>query len=308
MDNDERIKYYLGNLLLYYHFKKTITYDYKLESEKINYNKINCINKAMLFSDNYEKQIENYIIDLRKHVSLINLDDSKILIAFGDIACKLNKFALTKSRPIDSNNNFNILLNLNIKRHWEKLSEVDKYDIPFEKKENKLIWRGSNTGNYSRGKIRDLFVEKFQHHKNKNIDIKYSVLTQENKSEIPFILNKLSIEDQLKNKFILSIEGNDVATNLKWLMYSNSLVLMPKPTICTWFMEDKLINKKHYIEIKDDFSDLEEKYNWCCNNLDKCKEIILNAKKYVKQFLNEENEKTITKKILEIYIATVKIN
>ena len=90
-------------------------------------------------------------------------------------------------------------------------------------------------------------------------------------------------------------------------MYSNSLVLMPKPTICSWFMEDKLINGKHYIEIKNDFSDLEEKYNWCCNNLDRCKEIVQNAKKYVRQFLNEENENKIIKKIIEIYIETVKI-
>jgi hypothetical protein len=153
-----------------------------------------------------------------------------------------------------------------------------------------------------------LLVEKFQNHENTNIDIKYSELCQGNKSTNNFILDKLSIEDQLKYKFILSVEGNDVATNLKWIMYSNSLVLMPKPKLCSWFMEDKLIDGIHYIEINSDFSNLEEKFNWCCNNLDKCLSIIQNAKKYARQFLNEENENKIIKKIIEIYIATVKIN
>jgi hypothetical protein len=269
----------------------------------MNYNKIQCINKEILFSDNYKKQIEHYVNDLRSHISLLNLDDFKILIAFGDISFKLNKFALTKSRPIDSKDNYNILLNLNIKRHWEKLSEIDKYDIPFDKKYNRIVWRGSNTGYYTRGKIRDLFVEKFQNHENKNIDIKYSELFQENKSEIPFILNKLSIEDQLKNKFILSIEGNDVATNLKWIMYSNSLVLMPKPTICSWFMEDKLINGKHYVEIKNDFSDLEEKYDWCLNHDSECEQIAKNGTEFAKQFLDIKREDEITKHVIASYFS-----
>lgn len=306
MNIDDRVKYYLGNLLLYYHFKKT----FKSKSDVsaiIDYNKIDCIDKELLYSNKYEKTIETYVKDLREHMDLLNLSDFKLLIAFGDISFKLDKFALSKSRPIDSKNNYNVLLNLNIKRHWEKLLDVDKFDILFEKKINKLIWRGSNTGNYINGKKRDLLVEKFQNHENKKIDIKYSELCHSNKSTTNFILEKLSIEDQLKYKFILSVEGNDVATNLKWIMYSNSLVLMPKPTICSWFMEDKLIDGIHYVEIKSDFSNLEEKFNWCCNNLDKCKEIIQNAKKYVKQFLNEENEKKIIKKIIEIYIATVKI-
>jgi len=307
MNIDDRVKYYLGNLLLYYHFKKPFKNQVNVSSI-INYNKIDCIDKELLYSNKYEKQIETYVNDMRQHMDLLNLTNFKILIAFGDISFKLDKFALTKSRPIDNKNNYNVLLNLNTKRHWEKLLEVDKYDIPFDKKINKLIWRGSNTGNYINGKKKNLLVEKFQNHTNKQIDIKYSELCQGNKSTTNFILDKVSIEEQLKNKFILSVEGNDVATNLKWCMYSNSLVLMPKPTICSWFMEDKLIDGIHYVEIKSDFSNLEERFNWCCNNLDKCLSIIQNAKRYVKQFLNDETEKKITKKLIEIYIETVKIN
>ena len=40
-----------------------------------------------------------------------------------------------------------------------------------------------------------------------------------------------------KHKFILCIEGNDVASNLKWVMSSNSVAVMPKPKFESWFME-----------------------------------------------------------------------
>ena len=52
-----------------------------------------------------------------------------------------------------------------------------------------------------------------------------------------FLRPKLSILEQLEYKFVLCLEGNDVATNLKWVMSSNSLAVMPKPRYETWFME-----------------------------------------------------------------------
>ena len=37
---------------------------------------------------------------------------------------------------------------------------------------------------------------------------------------------------------------------------------MPKPKYETWFMEGKLKDGSHYIEVKDDYSDLEEKIKY----------------------------------------------
>ena len=72
---------------------------------------------------------------------------------------------------------------------------------------------------------------------------------------------KMTLKEHLDFKFILSMEGNDVASNLKWVMSSNSIAVMPRPTCETWFMEGTLIPNYHYIEIKDDLSDLEERLN-----------------------------------------------
>ena len=73
-------------------------------------------------------------------------------------------------------------------------------------------------------------------------------------------------------------------------------------------MEKKLVADFHYIKIKDDYSDLEERLNYYINNIDKCLEIINNANEYVKQFKDEKREKLISLLVLEKYfIKTLQI-
>ena len=304
MNIEYRVKYYLGNL--YEMFKNNQKIDYHVylnEKEEITYNRIQLINNNMLFYDNYNYQIRHYINDLRKCFSESKIVNFNVFIALGDIDIKMKQFCFTKSRPIDLINNYNILLNLNTPRHWGGIEDVNKYDIPYNKKNNNIIWRGVSTGKYKRVN----FVDKFQNNINKNIDIKFSSLVQ-NVPNNNYILHNMSIKDQLQSKFIISIEGNDVATNLKWILYSNSVVIMPKPTMSSWIMEDTLIAGIHYVEIMNNYSDLEEKYNWCLNNLDECNKIAENGKKYIQQFLNIDNEKEITKRIIDIYCKTIVMN
>ena len=116
-----------------------------------------------------------------------------------------------------------------------------------------------------------------------------------------WLKNKISIEDHLKYKFIMCVEGVDVATNLKWVMSSNSIAVMPRPKIESWFMENKLIPEKHYIEIKEDYSDLESKIKYYIKNPEKCKRIIKNANDYVVQFKNKRREDLISLLVLEKY-------
>ena len=97
----------------------------------------------------------------------------------------------------------------------------------------------------------------------------------------------MTINEQLHYKFILCLEGNDVASNLKWVMSSNSIAVMPKPKFETWFMEGILVADHHYILIKDDYSDLEEKLNFYIENPKKASSIIENAHKHVSQFQDQ---------------------
>jgi spore maturation protein CgeB len=82
-------------------------------------------------------------------------------------------------------------------------------------------------------------------------------------------------------------------------MSSNSVAVMPKPKYESWFMEGKLVPDYHYILIKDDYSDLEEKLNYYLNNTDKLKRIANNANQYIKQFTDRNKEKLISLLVME---------
>jgi hypothetical protein len=112
---------------------------------------------------------------------------------------------------------------------------------------------------------------------------------------------RLTIEEQLDYKFILCLEGNDVASNLKWVMSSNSLAVMPVPKYETWFMEGRLIPDFHFVLIKDDYSDLVERMNYFMNNENEALNIIRNAKRYVEQFKNRQQEDLISLLVLDKY-------
>jgi hypothetical protein len=78
----------------------------------------------------------------------------------------------------------------------------------------------------------------------------------------PYHKHFMSIEEQLQHQFVVSVEGIDVATNLKWIMASNSLCLMRRHRFETWFMEGALVPGYHYVELADDHSDLPEKIRY----------------------------------------------
>lgn len=111
----------------------------------------------------------------------------------------------------------------------------------------------------------------------------------------------MTIGEHLDYKFIMSLEGNDVASNLKWVMSSNSIAVTPRLTQETWFMEGTLKPNYHYIEVKDDFSDLEERLTYYIEHPDEAEAIIRHAHAYVEQFRDRDREKLISLLVLKKY-------
>ena len=111
----------------------------------------------------------------------------------------------------------------------------------------------------------------------------------------------MSINDQLNYKFIFCLEGKCISTNLYWAMSSNSVCVMPKPKYESWFMEGKLRDGVHYIQVKDDFSDAEEKIEFYSNKNDKCLEIIDNANKQTRKIHD-----AIIVRLILIYLSELK--
>lgn len=206
---------------------------------------------------------------------------------FGDVTTVAPTPSITKSRPIVPNNQNNVLLNLDKARHFVWVKD----DIPFRMKKDLLIGRG---GIYQAHRIR--FYEQYFGHALCDLG-----QTNQSKHHPEWTKPKISIAEHLKYKFILSLQGNDVATNLKWIMSSNSIAVMPKPTMETWFMEGTLQGGVHYIEIRDDYADLEEVLLHYIHHPDECEQIIQHAQAYCRQFFNPILEDWCSFQVLNRY-------
>ncbi|SEN89730.1 Glycosyl transferase family 90 [bacterium A37T11] len=214
--------------------------------------------------------------------------DPELTISYhwGDVTFVPPEPAIVKSRPLVPENSNSVLLNLNKIRHFNFINDTRD----FRTKKNLLIGRANV---FQPHRIR--FYESYFHHP-------LCDLGQINQNmNLQWVKKKLTIEQQLDYKFILSLEGHDVGSNLKWIMSSNSVAVMPTPRYETWFMEGTLIPDHHYIHIKDNYSDLEEKLIYYIKFPEKAQQIINNAHTYINQFKNRKREKLISLMVLEKY-------
>jgi hypothetical protein len=205
---------------------------------------------------------------------------------FGDVISIPSEPTIVKSRPIHGDNACSVVLKLDKIRHFTYTHDRKA----FHTKKDMLIGRG-----VVKQPHRIAFYEKYFGHPMCNLG-----QINRNKNE-QWIRERLTIEEHLDYKFILCIEGNDVASNLKWVMSSNSLAVMPKPKYETWFMEGRLIPNHHYVLLKDDYSDLEERLMYYIKHTDEALQIIKNANAYVNQFKNRHREDVISLCVLEKY-------
>lgn len=199
---------------------------------------------------------------------------------FGDVNYYIPVPAITKSRPIAGDNSNSVLLKLNKVRHFKFVSD----SIPFRDKQDKLVFRGACCQPHRRR-----FLERYFGHPLCDV----GEFRRTKKFSSPWGVPALSIPEHLRYKFILSLEGNDVASNLKWIMSSNAIAVMPRPKFETWFMEGTLIPDVHYIEINDDYSDLEGKLSYYLKNLQAAEAIIANAHRHVDRFRDVSLERMI---------------
>ncbi|EGQ8177905.1 lipopolysaccharide A protein [Vibrio parahaemolyticus] len=204
----------------------------------------------------------------------------------GDVRHVPDEPTFVKSRPISDGNGNSVILKLNAIRHFYFVRDK----LSFEAKKNMVAWRG--VGFQPR---RQVVLQKFHDHPMCNIGQTRPL------DGNPWEKGFMSIEEQLTYKFLLAIEGNDVATNLKWAMSSNSLVLMSKPTCETWFMEGRLEAGVHYVEVADDYSDLIEKMEYYIAYPEKAESIIKNAHAWVAQFRDQKRERLISLLVAKKY-------
>lgn len=229
-----------------------------------------------------------YYLDLQDVVRYFNTS-LRIGYVPGDVYFTPQYPSIVKSRLLTTDNHQSVILKLDKLRHFMFVND----ETPFEAKRNKAIFRGKIRLSRQRAHFLELY------HGTEFCDCGVVDKCPEHPE---WETNKKTIKEHLDYKFIIALEGNDVASNLKWVMSSNSIAIMPRPTCETWFMEGKLIPNYHYIEIKDDLSDLQERMQYYIEHIDEAKEIIEHAHEFVQQFQDNEREELIQILVMNKYL------
>jgi len=235
----------------------------------------------------FRKQ-RNYCFDLLEHLRLF---DPRLRLAyrFGDETAVPPTPTIVKARPIAGDNRNSVLFKLNKIRHFR----VAKDKRRFADKRDQVVWRGKARQPHRKAMLEAL-------HGNPWCDLgRTDVRADDRRWLVPY----MPMERQLDYKFVLSIEGNDVATNLKWIFTSNSACVMRRPRFESWFMEGTLVPDHHYICVADDHSDLPEKVRYYSRRPDLAERIVRNAQAHAAQFRDERRERAISLLVLLRYFV-----
>lgn len=307
MDIEDRVKIYMGDAYIRASRVKLSSLDGLVNVYRYN----DFLGKP--FTSNDKDVRTTYHHDMTRYLRpLASLHDNRFLFYPRDRVEPFHIPVLVKSRPIRQRGD-SILMNLNMNRHFGNLFH-NADDIPFMEKKNVLVWRGADTG-YGFGNnipprdtSREVLVKKFYKSSNPQIDIGLSQVKPERRDALASYLKPvMSQTEQLGYKYILSVEGNDVATNLKWVLYSNSVPFCPPFDIQSWILEDRLEPWEHFIPVRSDFSDLEEKVAWADNHPERCLHIAGAGRRYMEAFLDIKKERRIIEAILARYARNVSI-
>lgn len=169
-----------------------------------------------------------------------------------------------------------VIWKLETHRHWDPIESARRQDTKWQNKKLGALWRGDYTGSYHDGgsslerclrNQRCSFV--YSHANSTLIDAGLSSgldRIDDTIDGIPIVKPRVSKRQIQQYKVIISMEGNDVASGLKWSLLSESVVLMPKTTRTSWAMEELLEEWVHYIPMYPNGSNAEAMIQWVGNN------------------------------------------
>jgi hypothetical protein len=253
------------------------------------------------------------MVDLVHHIDqptlplLVQFGDMKHSHVYGDLEMPLIKkfrsgtdqlprvleqpcYSRSSRRALSTFHSTNILQpmvwKLATHRHYRNLKRVYRHDTEWAHKMPLAMWRGQLTGaleGYDKTKSpHDNCMEMDRCrlvYQSANSTLVQAKLTT-TRNRLPSTIDgrslvgpSVTIREMMRYKGIVMLEGNDVASGLKWALLSQSVVLMPPPKHTSWAMEELLQPWVHYIPLKNDASDLEQKMQWVLDHDDKAKRI-----------------------------------
>lgn len=291
LSEEERYNEYIGSC-----FKKNSGFEKEFVEISIPFVQKNHIYRSLLYvyGNEHRKENEETLIstnDLTHWFESAKIQGgSPCLVCFSNEIIDLPYPVFVKYSSVAKSNN--VILNFNEQYRYKNMVLGLNDALDFENKRNALFWR-------------DIGV-------NENMDPGDSISSRKiliekcaENDQIAFVaenMSNMSMEEQLKYKFIFSREGDDVP----WILGSNSVLIMPSPTRRTWFLEDLLVPDVHYIQVKNDFSDVYEKIEWGIQHIEECKTMSQNGKAWIQMFLDKQKELELHCRLLRTYFSKIK--
>jgi len=190
--------------------------------------------------------------------------------------------------------------------HW-KQGNIDDYTKVCEKiskhgktsyKFNKVFWIG-----FLSHPTRKLFMQKFINHPKvqaSECNIMWGHMHKDNPiHDRPEIMktNYVSLPDHCEYKYLLDMQGGGYSARTKFLMHSRRPIFYQSRRLHEyWYWS--LQPFVHYIPVKEDFSDFEQKLEWAELHPFECEKIAENAYEFAKNNLKREDAITRMKHIL----------
>ena len=182
-------------------------------------------------------------------------------------------------------------------RHWGFLNETPPpgAHLSWEKRRDALIWRGGRTGvEHHSTNQRQTFVDGLVGRKSEGIDVTFADQEED----------KMSEDEMMQYRYSLSLEGNDVATDLKWKLASGMVVLMPRPTTESWLMEFALRPDVHYMRVHSP-AEVPKKLKWLQAHPQEARRMSDAARAWMLPFTDKAQELNLERDVLRKTAALV---
>lgn len=223
-------------------------------------------------------------------------DGRESLLNASPVAC-----STLQSRRTNHQNLEPIIWKMEIDRHYGAVHQITEVDIPWDQKRNVGVFRGATTGNVNqRLPMRERCLENqrcqlvLMYHNSSFVDAKFTNVLKQSKLPTEFdgitmTGSRFQLDELLEFKVLIFLEGNDVSSGLKWGLYSNSVVLINKPSVSSWAMEELLEPWVHYVPLKDDLTDAETQIKWVIEHDREAKEIAIRGQLWIHDLLFDEH-------------------
>lgn len=267
---------------------------------------LQCIVKGRGDEDNmsveYSRLFKEFSVPLPNGVYILNLTDAVLFRKDGRTPWgKESMYAKGKMLPILGGSGAVGFYDIPIPNYDDVrialgYTKLDKYELDWDNKKSKAVFRGTPSGcgthedTNMRIRLAESKIDK---------DILDAGITRTGEGQARFdpvhglsVLTttskgvpRMNLVDQSKHKYMIHIDGNVGAYRLLQSMMTGSVQLIVRGKYTMW-ADHMIVDGYHYIGVKGDLSDLEEKIRWCIAHDEECRQISKNALEFATQYLN----------------------